>query len=100
MSYIKFKFPVKLGKGYQFAKGVGARNIIIHNSGKMAKRKYDNDALTIGYEIQPLKIRKEKSYYKTTKLDNYVNNKFYSQFKEKLYNIILMLKTLIQIFEN
>lgn len=61
MTYIKFKFPVKLGKGYQFAKGVGARNIIIHNSGKIAKRKYDNDALTIGYEINPLKIETEDS---------------------------------------
>lgn len=61
MTYIKFKFPVKLGKGYQFAKGVGARNIIIHNSGKIAKRKYDNDALTIGYKINPLSIETEDS---------------------------------------
>ena len=77
MSYIKFKFPVKLGKGYQFAKGVGARNIIIHNSGKMAKRKYDNDALTIGYEIQPLKIRKEKSGRHYIEIRNPENKKIY-----------------------
>ena len=81
MTYIKFKFPVKLGKGYQFAKGVGARNIIIHNSGKMAKRKYDNDALTIGYEINPLKI---ETHY-LSKFTQTVNGEDYVLYDDDCY---------------
>lgn len=61
MSCINFKFPVKLGKGYQFAKGVGVRGVIIHNSGKKVQRKYDNDALTVGYAIKYLTIKAENS---------------------------------------
>lgn len=61
MSYIKFKFPVKLGKGYQFAKGIGVRDVIIHNSGKRVQRKYNDDMSTSGYDIKYLVIKTEKS---------------------------------------
>lgn len=61
MSYIKFKFPLKLGKGYQFAKGIGVRDVIIHNSGKRVQRKYNDDMSTSGYDIKYLVIKTEKS---------------------------------------